>query len=266
MNPYALDMSAENKRLHARYQALKTEFSSLFQEKDTMLIYEKEYLTALYLALIGRKKYELFCLQTEVSSLKFKQSLIQSYLNRSEPPNLSHIEAAIAKAFNSYFKQIEEQAQNLKAAQAYLETDALSPEEAQELKTLYRTLIKRLHPDINPSLSERDKVLFQQVQAAYKLCLLTKMREFILLLDSSIEWEEMPLGMDRQSAIAQLEAKIAKYKSDIALLNQSFPFIFRGKLFDEGWIQQEKSLIEEQISCLTKEKEQLSLIIDLQLS
>jgi hypothetical protein len=266
MNSNSLDISPENKRLQERYQLLKTEFSTLFQEIDAMLVYEKNYFTAVYLERIGRKKYELFCLQTEVSTLKLKQSLIQSYLNRNEKPNLSRIEATIEKEFDTYFKQIEEQAQNLKAAQDYLATEFLTPEEAQELKTLYRTLVKRLHPDINHSLSERDKVLFQQVQAAYKLCDLTKMRELILLLDCSIEWGEMPVTIDRQFEIEQLEAKIAKYKDDIARLNQLFPFTLREKLFDEEWVEQELLQIEEKISRLLQEKEQLVLIIELQLS
>ena len=46
--------------------------------------------------------------------------------------------------------------------------DPLSEEESRELKILYRKVIKALHPDMNPEITDAQARLFDQAVSAYK--------------------------------------------------------------------------------------------------
>ena len=62
-------------------------------------------------------------------------------------------------------------------AKEILNAPPLSEEESKEMRDLYRLLVKQLHPDLHPDQSDREAALFLQVQAAYKICDLYKLRE-----------------------------------------------------------------------------------------
>lgn len=262
-----IDLSPESKRLREQYDNLKLEFAELFQKKDYMLSFEEDLLTALYLELIGQKQYELFCLQTEVGSLRMKQQLIQAALNRDEKPDLASIEKKIKKAFSSYYKQIEQQMKDLAKAREFLSKPVLSEEEVEEIKKLYRLLVKRLHPDLNPSLTQQGLELFYQVQTAYKLCDLNRLREYTLLIETSLE--EMKNNVGDTLIIKQietLEKQITELKDQIKRLDGEFPFAYRILLLDKDWIESQQAQLTKEIELYEKEKLRLLDIIDLQLS
>lgn len=261
-----IDLSPESKRLRELYPNLKIEFAALFQERDFMLSYEEGFLTALYLKHIGQKQYQLFCLKTETAQLRRKQQLIQTDLNRGEKPDLRTIEKTIGKEFALYFKEIKQQMENLEKAKNLLLSPCLSKEEAEEIKKLYRMLVRRLHPDLNPNLSQQESDLFNQVQVAYKLCNLDKLREFTLLISSSLEDKASETKDSLRMTVELLENQIADIKDKIEKLNKEFPFSFKELLADESWIKEQQTRLNKEIEECEKEKSHLLNIIDLQLS
>lgn len=270
MNKYptdlGIDLSPESKRLREQYELLKVEFAELFEKKNYLLSYEENFLTALYLELIGQKQYELFCIQTEVRSLRMKQQLIQAALNRDEKPNVIAIENQIKRELDAYYKQIEQQMGELEKAREVLLSPVLSKEESEELKTLYRMLVKRLHPDLNPNLSQQEIDLFHQVQTAYKVCNLTKIREYALLINTSLEKMKGEVADSIQTLVESLKLQIAKLKGQIEALNKEFPFSYRTLLEDEEWVSTQQAQLVAEIELCEKEKLRLLDIIDLQLS
>jgi len=84
------------------------------------------------------------------------------------------------------------------------------------MRALYALLVKKLHPDINPGQTEREKELFLKVVAAYKTQDLAALRQILLMLDTdSLE----DLSEDTlQDQIEKLEKTVAGIKERIAEL------------------------------------------------
>lgn len=242
----SIEITPENKELRARYEMLKREFSELFSLKNEMISHDLPYLTSLYLELIGRKLYEVYCLSLELSILKQRMTLLQAYVNRNEVPDIKAVDKKINVQFAEYQKRIEEEAKKLAAARDYLlKGSLLSEEETKELRTIYFMIVKRLHPDVNPNLNEEDKELFIKAQAAYEMLDLDSLRLILLSLDldnpppvEAYKLEEM---------VEKLTENVRELQSQIDKLNLEFPFILKEKLINEEWVKSELESAQKEI-------------------
>ena len=242
----SIEITPENKELRARYEMLKREFSELFSLKNEMISHDLPYLTSLYLELIGRKLYEVYCLSLELSILKQRMTLLQAYVNRNEVPDIKAVDKKINVQFAEYQKRIEEEAKKLAAARDYLlKGSLLSEEETKELRTIYFMIVKRLHPDVNPNLNEKDNELFIKAQAAYEMLDLDSLRLILLSLDldnpppvEAYKLEEM---------VEKLTENVRELQSQIDKLNLEFPFILKEKLINEEWVKSELESAQKEI-------------------
>ena len=242
----SIEITPENKELRARYEMLKREFSELFSLKNEMISHDLPYLTSLYLELIGRKLYEVYCLSLELSILKQRMTLLQAYVNRNEVPDVKAVDKKINVQFAEYQKRIEEEAKKLAAARDYLlKGSLLSEEETKELRTIYFMIVKRLHPDVNPNLNEKDKELFIKAQAAYEMLDLDSLRLILISLDldnpppvEAYKLEEM---------VEKLTENVRELQSQIDKLNLEFPFILKEKLINEEWVKSELESAQKEI-------------------
>lgn len=253
------DLTPDNKELQIHYLSLKKEYTELFIRKHEMQTYEENMLTALYLSTIGEKKHEIFYLQTQIALLKLRIELIQSYINRNEKPELKAVDQEIRTQFADFQNKLEEDAHQLAAAKEYLKTSHFTQEEFQDVKDTYRIIVKRLHPDINPGISEYESDLFMKAQAAYHLCNLTILREILLSLDlnkdSTAALPELP------ELVEQLEENIRQLRKQIEKMDQSFPFIYREELRNQEWVTIAQKKLDEDILNLTREKEKQALYL-----
>lgn len=249
-----LELTAEQKELRARFNTLKKEFSELFALKNEMLSHKGPFLTSLYLELIGRKLYEHYCLKVELSKLKERMTLLQVYINRNESPDLQAVDEKIEILFSEYQKKIEEEAQNLAAAREYLTNGKfLSDEEVKELKSLYYTIVKWLHPDINPDLTEEQKELFVKAQAAYELLDLNTLRLILVSLEIGKLYVTDSLNLEEM--VEKLIKNIDGLKAQIDKMNLEFPFIFKEKIHNQEWVKSEQKEIQKEIDALIVEIE-----------
>ena len=242
----SIEITPENKELRARYEMLKREFSELFSLKNEMISHDLPYLTSLYLELIGRKLHEIYCLSLELSILKQRMTLLQAYVNRNEVPDIKAVDKKINVQFAEYQKRIEEEAKKLAAARDYLlKGSLLSEEETKELRTIYFMIVKRLHPDVNPNLNEKDNELFIKAQAAYEMLDLDSLRLILISLDldnpppvEAYKLEEM---------VEKLTENVRELQSQIDKLNLEFPFILKEKLINEEWVKSELESAQKEI-------------------
>ena len=241
--------------LHRRQQIamLRAQVAELYEQRESMVSYERQNLIAQYTNQIGKWQYEEYALKVAVMRLKRKVQLIQTHINRGEQINLQHIEQQLEVEFSEYQQLLEEQLESVRAAQAFLAAPILTEDDANDLKRIYRILVKRLHPDWNPNLPQEKQDLFVRAQAAYKNADVQELRNILLMLDA----DDKPQTKDDtvQKTIEQLKRSIADLTARIDKLEQSFPFNMRDKLSDEKWIAQRQKEIKENIARLQEEKQ-----------
>lgn len=248
-----IGLSQETKKLREKYAQLQNRFSELFMEKQNMLEHEKPLLTSLYLHKIGQKKYEEFCLTIELQKLKLKFSLLQACVNRNELPNTIEIENEVETRFFEYNQSIKNEAERLAAARDFLSGSFLSKEDTAKLKELYRLIVKRLHPDLNPNLTDEMKDLFIQAKTAYDLSDLSVLQQIALLLDVDNPNKTIIDSFHLEDIIRKLEENINTLENQISALENEFPFLFKEKIYDDEWVKQELEITDNEIEKLETE-------------
>ncbi len=254
-----LTLNKATARLIHRLEELKRESAALFHKRDEMLTYEHPHLYSLYLTEIGGLKYEEFALQTDVKVLQLRLALIQSYINRNAAPDHDAIEERIRIEEENCQRLLNEKMQDIKAAREYLASPLLTPEDSRELRAIYVLLVKKLHPDINPDLTERQKELYVRAVAAYKSQDLATLRQILLMIDTDAV-EDLP-DETLEDQIGKLRQTIENIRERIAELESQFPFNLRDKIYDKAWVEEQQKLLKESIAALKEKKTSLEQIL-----
>ena len=120
-----------------------------------------------YMMNIGQYEFRLFQLKIEIRRWRRRFELRQQALNRGERPDYIAIEESLKREFEDYVRQIRERHEALKNAAFNMMQERLSDEETTAIRMEYLNAVKKLHPDINPSLPEVAKELWNKIQRAY---------------------------------------------------------------------------------------------------
>lgn len=257
------DITPENRMLRLEYDELKKKFASLTLTFEEMVQEQSPRLSAMYLKLLGNKRYEILNVQVEIKTLEMRKQLLQSYTNRNQTPDLKAIAQKVDAVVNEYNQILAEEAQKLKDAKEILEAPVLSEKETAEIRTLYRMLVKHLHPDTNPDQSDKDKDLFIVVQNAYQHRDIAKLQEICLALDTGkITGTSINIGSIKEY-IDKLKPKVAALEQKIADLGKMFPFTIKDNLLDDNWIKQEQQKDEETLQQLKEKRDHLAKIVEM---
>ncbi len=225
---YEVGVSLQILELKQQVEQLNQIVLALLFERDNIFHNECEQIEKNYLRRFGPlevKAYDLYC---RVLRLKRKTELLQMYINRQEAIDITHIEALLDKEFSEYQEKLDDKIAEINSAISYFESEFLTGIELSEFKKLYRQVIKRLHPDLNPHLSEEKKRLFYTAQQAYKNGDLKQMRIIAeMLVEGSIsafngtEVEYLQTELNRLLEIQQ------QVLADIEMIKNKYPYTLK---------------------------------------
>jgi hypothetical protein len=243
----------ERKLLLEQYKLLKSECVCLMNDRQELQCSRKPQLEALYATRVGCWMIERLQLQLRVLALKRKTELLQGALNREEEVDLDEIELDVAQELAAAEAAIMQQVASLEGAKVLL-NNLLSAESTEALRSLYRSLARQLHPDVNPELTEAQKEIWLLVQEAYENCDLEKLKAIQIVYESEIQaaaahTEALP-DQDLQQRIATMKAAIRSLHEGIASLRNTFPFTIEQQIFDDDWVAREVSGVKEELAIL----------------
>lgn len=249
--------------IHPEYESLRKELetlrqrsSELYLQAEYMQFEEQPLLCSLYETTVGTLLYEEFVLKVQIQILNYEITLRQAYMNRNQKANETEIAVKIESASEKYKVEIEQKEAEIKAAQDYLKSPAMSLEESKELRDLYRMISKALHPDLNPNQTQREKDMFLKAISAYRIGDIHVLRQVALAIaDEKITDipDESLLGL-----IAKAKKTVREFEERIRKMETQFPFIYRDQLNDENWINEQKVEISERIAKARKQLEELN--------
>ncbi len=258
--PNALEPHADFATLKAEAQTLAETLASLLFELNELQTVVKPNLEAIYQVEIGQYVYENFVIQIECRRLKREIELIQAYLNRGDVPDDEAIILILDTEFAEWQKQMREMSATILKSRVHL-ASALAIEESNELKSLFRALVKRLHPDLNPNLTDYQKALWHQVMEAYEDGDLERLKSLSLYatLDSEEAFDETAIDALR-TRITSLRSEIQKCLLQLETLRQTPPISIRENLTDPVWLNAEQEKLREQKESLLAERAYLTAI------
>ena len=232
-------------KLKSEVEKMRTELSMLLLERDELQFVICRNIETEYMLKLGSIEYKAYEAQCAALRLKRKIELIQAKKNRQEKVIISAIEEALDDEFAEYQKQLDEQIDKMNAALKRSKAEVLSDEESKELKRLYRKIVKALHPDINPDVSEAQVQLFDNAVSAYKSGDLGTLRIIGEMVGSN------PLPKQHKDAMTRLieererlRGLLMSIRESIENIRSEYPYTMKDILEDTERTEQKKQELE----------------------
>lgn len=234
--------------IHPEVTKLKERLTQLIFEYDNLMDHVCPEIERKYVLEFGTYEYSLYKVELEIDKLKRKLKLIQIEINHENEIDLSRIEKKVSKEFEEYEKQLQDQIDEIKHLEN-TEVEKLSKRDTKKLKQIYRMLIKRLHPDLNPNLSYLEVSLFIKATIAFKKGDLKELESVVAILpDENIE---------EISEIDNLKELIKSYEDKIVKAKNEYPYNKKELLENRKSGNEYKEMLIELIDDRKKDVEKL---------
>lgn len=155
-----------------------------------------------YIIKIGKYEIEKFKLYFEHMKLRRKVELFQAAFNRQEAISSETVNKIIEEETKEYKAELDGLIQDLHTANQIIKSKKVTDEEFKSIKETYRYIVNKIHPDINPEITENSKLLWKMTQEAY----LKNDLQQLLLVKSLIENENVHL--EKENEIDILDKKL----------------------------------------------------------
>ena len=262
-----LGVNPEFESAKLKLEALRREYASLLAEYDDLTGTVRRNLETEYMLQIGRRENRIFALQIQVRQLKREISLYQAAQNRRETISEAEVKEIIAKEFAEYKAKLDELRKKVRAAEEHYLSPKLSTSESKAVRELYRGLVKKLHPDLNPDLPEAAARLWPGIVAAYKnndwaeLNILADMVE-ALLEDADVK-VHIPGRMEEILAEQErISQKTADVKKRMEQLRREPPFVYEKLLADADAVREKRQELDELRENFEQQIEELTRLRD----
>lgn len=201
--------------LHSQIAAVLTDIHSLADSRPVVL--------GRYAVAFGSRLIKLQELEIETARLKREIELIQAATNSGLDWDYGKIQETLDAEFAEWHAKLKAEAENLISQQAVLD-QLLDPETSRALRAHFRTLARRLHPDLNPCQSPADAELWHRVTAAYEFRDLDELKALELL---TRETGTVPLPDSIESLrnlLEKLRSQLDHLLTTLASRRRAWPF------------------------------------------
>mgnify|MGYP004686023699 FL=1 len=236
-------------KLKNEVEKMRTELSMLLLERDELQFVICKNIETEYMLKLGGIEYKAYEAKCAALRLKRKIELIQAKKNRQEKVIISAIEETLDTEFAEYQKQLNEQIDKMNDALKRSKAEDLSDEDNKKLKKLYRKIVKALHPDINPDVSQAQVQLFDNAVSAYKNGDLGTLRIIGEMVGNS------PLPEQHKDALTQLNEEkerlqnlLKAIRDSIEQIKSEYPYTMKDIIEDEEQTEQKKKELENILS------------------
>lgn len=230
---------ADFENLKREVEKMRTELSMLLLERDELQFVICKNIETEYMLKLGSMEYKAYEAQCAALRLKRKMELIQAKKNRQETVIISEIEETLDNEFAEYQAQLDAQIDKMNDAINRSKAAVLSDEENKELKALYRKIVKVLHPDMNPGVSEAQMQLFDNAVSAYKNGDLATLRMIYEMVGNN------PLPERHKDAMTQLVEERARLQGLLKSIKESIDAIKSAYPYTMKWIMEDVEKIEQ---------------------
>lgn len=236
--------------VHPEVNKLKEQLTQLIFEYDNLIGHVCPDLERKYVLEFGLYEYELYKKELEIDKLKRKIQLIRIEINHENKVNINEIERKLNKEFEEYEKQLQAQFDEIKFLEEH-EFDELSVQDTKKLKKLYRELVKRLHPDLNPNQNFLEISLFYKAVKCFESGDLKGLESIFALLPEN--------HVEEVSEIENLKNLVKEYEEKISHLKNEYPYNKKELIEDQ---QSKNDYIDMLVELINDRKEHIKKLED----
>ena len=240
--------------------ALRENLSVLIEERESLLYGERDVLLAKYNSEVGYLEHELFLLEVEIAELRRRIAILQADINRGRTvtaERVARLDEEIRMEFEKFHAEIEEKERELRQSVELLDSaHSMKLEDVRELKTLYRRICLRYHPDVGGREVERWEQIWSTLQHAYRAGDLDLLKALAETLDLSGKAPPQTSG-DLDTEIERLRSRIRKQSEQLAKILSAPPFSYRENLEDPQWIRSKQEELQRKIADRAEQRTEL---------
>lgn len=233
-----------------RYKELLLKKESLIKESR---IYENNYIREFGDLINESFKVKLKCIEK-----KKIISYCQKLINKGIKPNKVDIDKMIEDTMKDYYKTLKEL---LSATKNAKKGSVISEYQVKQIKDIYYRIAKLIHPDMNPSLQDDEKIkeLWERVQIAYRCNNLKDIEELEVLVNNYLKDINYSY---KDTHIPNINEKIIKLNEEINKIITSDPYEYKYLLTDVEAIKEKKNILEEEIKDYITYSKKLDKVIN----
>lgn len=221
--------------LKREIQQAKKSLEDLLLERDELRFVVCQNIKTNYMLEIGNLEYRVYKEYCDFLRLRRKKEIIQAKQNRKEKISMKVIERLLDEEFLGYKKKLEDKIHEMNEAMALSKMESLTDDETQEFKKIYRSIVKSLHPDLNPEKSEAEKQLFINAAEAYRQGDLATLQIIFQMLGTEInDVEDSSSFKWLQKEKEKIQSLVKKIKEEIEEIKKEPPYIWKIYLDDEN--------------------------------
>ncbi len=132
-------------------------------------------------------------------------------------------------------------------------------------KELYRKIIKKLHPDVNPNVTEREKELFRKATEAYEKGDIATLQEIYDEIFGNVEGTETGRELTYEELVTlkeKLESRIRSLQSEIEKIKTEFPYSQKELLDNPEELKEKQEAFNKLIHQYEEEIKRLTAILE----
>lgn len=238
--------NTEYEELFREAGRLQETLSALILERDELKYHICPDIQADYMLKFGALEYKILELQYKILRIKRQMELIQLQINLQKIVNTIEIEVQLDNEFHEYQERLNNKLDEMNAAFKRDNIDRLTEEQTREIRRLYNKIVKKLHPDMNPNVTEREKELFVHATEAYKNGDLETIRTIALMIDDLSQFTEITDSMkELREKIDRLNWLISNIEHEIWYIKQQFPYDQKELLSNPDRVEARKKELEK---------------------
>ena len=183
--------------------------------------------------------------EKKIEGIRKKKTLeyCQTFKNHGKNVDMAGLQTYLERQLAEYEKRLKEMVEENEAAKS---TGTVTEAELLQIKRIYRRMVKKIHPDINPltNTNEELKGLWQRLVIAYECNELKELKETEVLINALMA--KLDMGV-MEIEIPDIEVKIAELEEEIERIMNTDPYQYRYLLEDEAAVAEKKKALQEEL-------------------
>ncbi|MFT3990055.1 MAG: J domain-containing protein [Luteolibacter sp.] len=202
--------------LHAQIAAVIAEIHALEDSESVVL--------GRYSEAFGDSLLRLQTLEIDVARLKREIELVQAAVNFGREVDYDEIQNILEREFFEWRAKLEKEAARIINQRKVLD-HLLDPAKARALRDSFRSLVRRLHPDLHPSQSPAAAELWHRVTAAYENQDIDELSALEILTREDSTLNPSPDSMETlRSTVEKLRLHLDRLLLKLAARRKEWPF------------------------------------------
>ncbi len=211
-----------------------------------------------YIRVFGDKLLKIFEIKISCIRLKKEINYCQTILNHGGVLNQFELEEYLIRELKEYQEQLDRMIldnESAKKSQLVSEIDLL------EIRKVYRTLAKQIHPDINPKTATTPDLqdLWNRIVIAYECNDLKLIKELEVQAYALLE----SMGDTKiEIIIPNIQEKIAELEEEIVKIKTSDPYMYKFILEDNHAVNEKNKELDEEYHTYEDYEQQLEEVLE----